>query len=100
MSNKTLNILIQSFLALVVGGGIFLIYRHDLGLRYGYVLMLVLVVTVILLMMKVISSVFLSGFKGQPVSFIENIYPLFWLLLTAESRQEWRDYIQSQKQST
>lgn len=50
-----------------------------------------------LLMLKVISRFFLQGFKGQRLSFIENMFMLYYIFLTKEAREEWRSYIKEQK---
>ncbi|MBS1140918.1 MAG: hypothetical protein H6R13_2371 [Proteobacteria bacterium] len=51
----------------------------------------------VLLMLKVISRLFLQGFKGQRLSFIENMFMLNYIFLTKEAREEWRSYIEEQK---
>lgn len=51
----------------------------------------------VLLMLKVISRFFLQGFKGQRLSFIENMFMLYYVFLTKEAREEWRSYIEEQK---
>lgn len=50
-----------------------------------------------LLMLKVISRFFLQGFKGQRLSFIENMFMLYYVFLTKEAREEWQSYIEAQK---
>ena len=50
-----------------------------------------------LLILKVISRFFLQGFKGQHLSFIENMFMLYYIFLTKEAREEWRSYIEEQK---
>lgn len=51
----------------------------------------------VLLMLKVISRFFLQGFKGQRLSFIENMFMLYYIVLTKEARDEWQSYIEEQK---
>lgn len=51
----------------------------------------------VLLMLKVISRVFLEGFKGQRLSFIENMFKLYYIFLTTEAREKWRRYIEEQR---
>ncbi|MCM2289386.1 MAG: hypothetical protein NDI67_10185 [Sulfuritalea sp.] len=51
----------------------------------------------VLLMLKVISRFFLQGFKGQRLSFIQNMFMLYYIFLTKEARDEWRSYIEEQK---
>lgn len=51
----------------------------------------------VLLMLKAISRLFLSGFKGQSLSFIEQMFSIYYLFLTIEVRAEWRSYIEEQK---
>ena len=35
--------------------------------------------------------------KGQRLSFIENMYLLYYIFLTKEAREEWRSYTEEQK---
>ncbi|KAB2920674.1 MAG: hypothetical protein F9K30_15985 [Dechloromonas sp.] len=51
----------------------------------------------VLLMLKVISRFFLLGFKGQRLSFIENMFMLYRIFLTKEAREEWRSYMEELK---
>lgn len=51
----------------------------------------------LLLILKVISRLFLDGFKGQRLSFIENMFMLYYIFLTKEAREEWRSHIEEQK---
>lgn len=51
----------------------------------------------VLLLLKVISRFFLQGFKGQRLSFIQNMFMLYYIFLTKEARDEWRSYIEEQK---
>lgn len=51
----------------------------------------------VLLMLKVISRLFLSGFKGQSLSFIEQMFSIYYIFLTIEARAEWRSYIEELK---
>jgi len=51
----------------------------------------------LLLILKLVSRLFLEGFKGQRLSFIENMYLLYYIFLTKEAREEWRSYIEEQK---
>jgi len=53
--------------------------------------------TPFLLMLKVISRLFLSGFKGQSLLFIEHMFTIYYVFLTKEARAEWRSYIEEQK---
>lgn len=50
-----------------------------------------------MLIMKVVSSIFLIGLKEQPLSFIEQMFIFFYVLLTKEAREEWHNYINDQK---
>lgn len=65
-----------------------------------YIYMFVFGTTPLLLMMKVISRIFLTGLKDQPVSFLENLFTLYYFLLTKEARKEWADYIEEQKRKS
>jgi hypothetical protein len=51
----------------------------------------------ILLMLKAISRLFLTGFKGQSLPFIEQMFSIYYVFLTIEARAEWRSYIEEQK---
>lgn len=53
----------------------------------------------LLLMVKIISRLFLSGVKGQPLPFVEQMFIVCYLFLTSEARNEWRDYIKSQEKA-
>ena len=53
----------------------------------------------LLIMIKIISRIFLSGFKGKSVSFIETAFFFYYIFLTVEARAEWRCYIEEQKKS-
>ena len=59
----------------------------------GWVTMIAFGLGPLLVMMKVISGIFLSGFKGQSITLIEQMYIVCYLFLTAEAREEWRCYI-------
>lgn len=101
MSEKSLNFLIKLFLAIAVVS-FFIItgdYMQDeSAMEYmKYIFMVSFAVTPLLLMLKIISRLFLSGFKGRPVSFIESMFTIYYFLLTKEARKEWADYIEEQK---
>ena len=63
--------------------------------RYGYAVAFGAVP--ILLIMKMVSRIFLMELKGQPLSSIEQMFMIFYALLTKEAREEWRSYINDQK---
>ncbi|MDI9334898.1 MAG: hypothetical protein QM533_11050 [Cytophagales bacterium] len=46
---------------------------------------------------RVISYLFLSGHKGQSIETLIFSYRGFYILLTQEARQEWRDFIAKEK---
>ena len=64
-------------------------------IRYGYAV--AFSAAPILLMMKVVSRIFLMGLKGQSLASIEQWFMIFYALLTTEAREEWRSYINDQK---
>ena len=67
-------------------------------MRYMKILfMIAFGVLPMLVILKVISRLFLDGFKGQRLSFIENMFMLYYIFLTKEAREEWRSYIEEQK---
>ncbi len=51
----------------------------------------------ILLILRIISKVFIAGFRGQPVEFIEKMYAIYYVFLTKEARIQWKEYIESEK---
>jgi len=50
----------------------------------------------LLIMIKIVSRLFLSGLKGKSVSFIETAFFFYYIFLTVEARAEWRCYIEEQ----
>ena len=67
-------------------------------MRYMKILfMIAFGVLPMLVILKVISRLFLDGFKGQRLSFIEYMFMLYYIFLTKEAREEWRSYIEEQK---
>ena len=104
MSEKTLNFLIN--LSLVITVGSFLTFTGNLiqdpvVIEYiKYVFMVGFGFTPLLLMLKIISRLFLSGFKGQSTSFIEGAFTFYRFLLTKEAKKEWADYIEEQKRKS
>lgn len=101
MSERSLNFLIKLFLALTICS--FTIITGDFikdvtAMKYvKYIFMAGFRVTPLVIMLKIVSRIFLSGLKGRPVSFIEGMFPIYYLLLTKEARREWSDYIYEQK---
>ena len=101
MSESTLNFLIKFSLVITIGS--FLTFTVDLiqdpvAIKYiKYIFMVGFGVTPLLLMLKIISRLFHSGFKGRPISFIEGMFTIYYFLLTREARKEWADYIDEQK---
>ncbi len=51
----------------------------------------------VLLILKVISRFFLQGIKGQRLLLIESTFTLYYIFLTKEAREEWRSYIEEQR---
>lgn len=104
MSEKNLNLLIKLSFLITIGS--FLIFTMELiqdatTIKYiNYVFMVGFGVTPLLLMLKAISRLFLSGFKGQSISFIESMFTIYYFLLTKEARKEWADYIDEQKRKS
>lgn len=101
MTERTLNNLIRVSLLIAVIGFISIQTAWLDGfvpMRYMKILFMVAFGAVpALLMLKVISRFFLQGFKGQRLSFIENMFMLYYIFLTKEAREEWRSYIKEQK---
>lgn len=101
MTERTLSNLIRASLFVAVVGFISIQTSWLDGViptRYAKIaFMTAYGVVPVLLMLKLISRLFLSGFKGQKLSFIENMFMLFYVLLTKEAREEWQSYIDEQK---
>lgn len=101
MTERTLNDLIRATLLMLLIGFICIQTAWLDGvvpMRYMKVLFMVAFGAMpVLLILKVISGFFLQGFKGQRLSFIENMFMLFYIFLTKEAREEWRSYIEGQK---
>lgn len=101
MTERTLSNLIRASLFVAVVGFISIQTSWLDGvipMRYTKIFfMAAFGVVPVLLMLKLISRLFLSGFRGQPLSFIENMFMLFYILLTKEAREEWQSYIDEQK---
>ena len=80
--------------------GIFLEMSPDgLHTYLQTLLMVAFCMAPLLIMIKIISRLFLSGFKGKSVSFIETAFFFYYIFLTVEARAEWRCYIEEQKKS-
>lgn len=101
MTERTLSNLIRASLLLAVIGFIFIQTAwldSVVPTRYmKIVFMAAFGAAPVLLMLKVISRFFLLGFKGQRLSFIQNMFMLYYIFLTKEAREEWRSYIEEQK---
>lgn len=101
MSEKTLNFLIKVLLLIGVGALLLLSGESILGPTVAklskYVFMIAFGLTPVFLLMKIISRLFLSGLKGRPVCFVENMFSVYYFVLTKEARKEWSDYIDEQK---
>lgn len=100
MTERTLSgLLLATTLIVVIGFVLMKIVFPDVAMpgyiRYGYAV--AFSAAPILLMMKGVSRVFLMGLKGQPLSSIEQMFMVFFVLLTKEAREEWRSYITDQK---
>lgn len=101
MTERTLNYLIRVALFIAVIG--FLSIQTAwldavVPVRYMKILFMVAFGALpLLLILKVVSRLFLEGFKGQRLSFIENMFTLYYVFLTKEAREEWRSHIEEQK---
>lgn len=101
MTERTLSNLIRVSLVIALIGFISIQTGWADGfvpMRYMKILFMVAFGAVpTLLILKVISRFFLQGFKGQQLSFIENMFMLYYIFLTKEAREEWRTYMEEQK---
>ena len=101
MTERTLNNLIRVTLLIAVIGFLFIQTTWlDAVVQMRYMKILFMIafgVLPMLVILKVISRLFLDGFKGQRLSFIENMFMLYYIFLTKEAREEWRSYIEEQK---
>lgn len=100
MTERTLsNLLRASTLIVIIGFFLMQIVFPEVAMpgyiRYGYAL--AFGAAPILLIMKVVSRIFLIALKGQPLSFIEQTFVFLYVLLTKEAREEWRSYINGQR---
>ncbi len=103
MTERTLNNLIRaSFLIAVIGFISIQTAWLDGVFPMHYMKMIFMVAfgaAPALLLLKVISRFFLQGFKGQRLSFIENMFMLYYIFLTKEAREEWRSYMEELKKN-
>lgn len=104
MSEKSLNFLIFVCLLIIVIG-YFVITRslisNEVAMKYfGYIYAIPFGLAPLLLISKVVSSIFLVGLKDQPVSFLQKLYIFYYLLLTKEARKEWVNYIEEKKRKS
>lgn len=101
MTERTLNNLIRVTLLIAVIGFLSIQtawFDAMVPMRYMKILFMVAFGALpLLLMLKVVSRLFLEGFKGQRLSFIENMYMIYYIFLTKEAREKWRSYIEEQK---
>ena len=101
MTEATLNNLIRvTLLIAVIGFSSIQMGWLDavVPMRYMKILFMVAFGALpLLLILKVISRLFLDGFKGQRLSFIENMFMLYYIFMTKEAREEWRSHIEEQK---
>lgn len=104
MSEKFLNILILVFFLLTVGGYFVisgnLIVDKEVMKLFRYIYMIPFGITPLLLIIKIVSRIFLIGLKDRPVSSIENLYAIYYFLLTKEAKKEWVNYIKEQKRNS
>lgn len=70
---------------------------HASSVNLSWVIAITFGLAPLLLMMKIISRLFLSGVKGQPLPLVEQMLIFLYLFLTVEARQEWRDYISARE---
>jgi len=101
MSEKHLNFLILFFLLTAVSGAFIIIgdfFGNALAMKYiKYIFMVAFGVAPLLLVIKAMSRLLLHGIKGRPISFVQNTFALYYLVLTKEARKEWREYIEERK---
>jgi hypothetical protein len=100
MTERTLSrLLLATTLIVILGFVLMKIVFPDVAMpgyiRYGYAV--AFGTAPILLVMKGVSRIFLMGLKGQPLSSIEQMFMVFYVLLTKEAREEWQSYITDQK---
>ena len=103
MSNKELSTLLKiAALATIICFSIFtfeLIESPQLIEIASYAFMIGLATMILLFFRKLLSSIALGSFKGQPVTMLEGIFPIFYLMLSKEARQEWTEHIEKLKRS-
>ena len=100
ITERTLSSLLLATTLIVISGFVLMkIVFPEVAMpgyiRYGYAL--AFGTAPILLIMKVVSRVFLIALKGQPLSSIEQTFLFLYVLLTKEAREEWRSYINEQR---
>lgn len=101
MTERTLNNLTRVTLLIAVMGFLSIQtawFDAVIPMRYMKILFMVAFGALpLLLILKVVSRLFLEGFKGQRLSFIENMFTLYYMFLTKEAREQWRSHIEEQK---
>ena len=101
MSNKELSTLLKiAALATILCFSIFTFELTDspkLIEMSSYAFMIGLAAMVLLFFRKLLSAIALGSLKGQPVTLLEGIFPIFYLMLSKEARQEWTEHIEQLK---
>jgi hypothetical protein len=101
MTERTLNNLIRASLLIALIGFISIQTAWLDGvvpMRYIKILFMAAFGAVpALFILKLISRVFLLGLKDQRLSFIQNLFMLYYIFLTKEAREEWRSHIEERK---
>ena len=100
MTDRTLSILLISTTLVAILGYFLMPAAPHIAevpkfVRTGY--MFVFAAVPILLMMKLVSKLFPLGFRGESLLLNETMFSICHLLLTREAREEWRGYINEQK---
>lgn len=100
MTERTLSSLLRASILVVVLGFFLMKLAFTEAvipgyIRYGYAI--AFGAAPILLMMKVLSRFFLLGIKDQSLSMVEQMFMVLYVFLTKEARDEWRSYINEQK---
>ncbi|TVO58586.1 hypothetical protein [Denitromonas halophila] len=72
---------------------------HASSVNLSWVIAITFALAPLLLMLKIISRLFLSGVKGQPLPLVEQMFIVCYLFLTMEARKEWRDYIRAREKA-
>jgi len=100
MTERTLSILLRTSTLIAIIGFILMhiVFPDAVLPRYiVYAYAGVFGAVPILFIMTLVSRIFLLGLKEQPLSSIEQMYMIFYVFLTKEAREEWRNHIKERK---